>query len=132
MEKRLHDSSASIVTATMILTFLQKGRAGLSVGKNFWSYLVVLTATRSMSSAMKAVVLDGFGGPEKMKIGEVEKPAVKDDHVLIKVHATALNRADVLQRQGKYPPPKGESEIMGLEASGVVEFLGANVKKKFK
>ena len=85
-----------------------------------------------MSTAMKAVILDKYGGPENMRIGEVQKPSVKDDHVLIRVHATALNRADVLQRMGKYPPPKGESEILGLEASGVVEFLGSKVKKKFK
>ena len=111
---------------------IHKGARTFYAGRKIWSCLIVLTATRTMSSAMKAVVLDKFGGPENMRIGDVQKPVVKDDHVLIRVHATALNRADVLQRTGKYPPPKGESEILGLEASGVVEFLGANVKKKLR
>jgi len=114
------------------MAFVPRGHKAFNTGRKIWSYLILLTATRSMSSAMKAVVLDKFGGPENMRIGDVGMPEVKDDHVLIKVHATAVNRADVLQRMGKYPPPKGESETLGLEASGVVEFLGANVKKKFK
>ena len=100
--------------------------------ERFLPYIFFLAATRSFSSAMKAVILGGPGGPENMKIGDAPKPTVKDDHVLIKVHATALNRADILQRMGRYPPPQGESEIMGLETSGVVEFVGKNVRKKLR
>ncbi|GJV86229.1 quinone oxidoreductase PIG3 [Tanacetum coccineum] len=76
---------------------------------------------------MKAVVITTPGGPEVLKLQEVEDPVLKDDQVLIKVEATPLNRADTLQRQGLYPPPKGESEYPGLEYSGVVEKRGNNV-----
>lgn len=64
-----------------------------------------------------------------LKLQEVEDPVVKENEVLIKVEATALNRADTLQRQGKYPPPKGESDFLGLECSGVVEKLGKTVSR---
>lgn len=114
---------------------LQRNVKRIFSKEKLWSYLVILTATRSITSkaqAMKAVVLDDFGGPEKMRIGDVPKPEIKDDHVLIKVHATAVNRADILQRYGKYPPPKDESEIMGLEASGVVEYVGPKAGKSFR
>ncbi|KAM3362430.1 quinone oxidoreductase PIG3 [Capsicum galapagoense] len=76
---------------------------------------------------MKAVVITSPGGPEVLKLQEVEDPEIKDDEVLIKVAATALNRADTLQRQGKYPPPKGDSEYPGLECSGTVEAVGKDV-----
>ncbi|KAI7758049.1 hypothetical protein M8C21_007413 [Ambrosia artemisiifolia] len=78
---------------------------------------------------MKAVVITTPGGPEVLKLQEVEDPQVKDDDVLIKVEATALNRADTLQRQGKYPPPKGESEYPGLECSGTILSVGKNVSR---
>jgi putative PIG3 family NAD(P)H quinone oxidoreductase len=78
--------------------------------------------------AMKAVLLDGFGGPEVMRLGTVDTPVPADDQVLVKVMATSVNRADLIQRQGHYPPPKGESEILGLEAAGVVARTGAGVK----
>lgn len=76
---------------------------------------------------MKAVLLEGFGGVEVLKLGEVEKPAPKENEVLVKVMATSINRPDLVQRQGKYPPPPGDSEILGLEVSGVIEALGPNV-----
>jgi putative PIG3 family NAD(P)H quinone oxidoreductase len=76
---------------------------------------------------MKAVVLDGFGGPEVMKIGEVPTPEPGDGQVVVRVMATSVNRADLIQRQGHYPPPPGESEILGLEAAGVIEAIGAGV-----
>lgn len=78
---------------------------------------------------MKAVVITTPGGPEVLKLLEVEEPNVKDDEVLIRVEATALNRADTLQRQGKYPPPKGDSEYPGLECSGTIELVGKNVSR---
>lgn len=78
---------------------------------------------------MKAIVITTPGGPEVLKLQEVEDPIVKENEVLIKVEATALNRADTLQRQGKYPPPKGESDFLGLECSGVVEKVGNSVSR---
>lgn len=77
---------------------------------------------------MKAVLQTEFGGIETLYIGETEKPVINENEVLIEVHYAALNRADLLQRKGKYPPPKGESEILGLEASGIVKQVGSNVK----
>jgi len=76
---------------------------------------------------MKAVLLDGFGGLEVMKVGETERPAPKEGEVLIRVVATSINRPDLVQREGKYPPPPGDSEILGLEVSGVIEELGSGV-----
>jgi len=76
---------------------------------------------------VKAIVLDGFGGPEVLKPGTAEAPAVGPGRVLIRVHATSVNRPDVVQRQGHYPPPPGESPILGLEAAGTVEATGPGV-----
>jgi len=76
---------------------------------------------------MKAVLLDGFGGVEVMKVGEVAKPAPGDGQVLVKVHATTVNRPDIVQRMGNYPPPAGDSEILGLEVAGTIEELGPGV-----
>jgi len=76
---------------------------------------------------MKAVLLKNFGGPEQLHIGEAEVPEVKANEVLVKVKCSALNRADTLQRMGKYAPPKGESDILGLEMSGTIEKLGSSV-----
>nr|XP_043624445.1 quinone oxidoreductase PIG3 [Erigeron canadensis] len=78
---------------------------------------------------MKAVVITTPGGPEVLKLQQVDDPQLNDDAVLIRVAATALNRADTLQRQGMYPPPKGESEYLGLECSGVIESVGKNVSR---
>jgi putative PIG3 family NAD(P)H quinone oxidoreductase len=76
---------------------------------------------------MKAVLLDGFGGLEVLKVGEVDKPAPKAGEVLIKVAATSINRPDLVQREGKYPPPPGDSEILGLEVAGIIAELGPGV-----
>jgi putative PIG3 family NAD(P)H quinone oxidoreductase len=76
---------------------------------------------------VKAIVLDGFGGPDVLKPGDVEPPSAGPGRVLIRVHATSVNRPDVVQRQGHYPPPPGESPILGLEAAGTVEALGSGV-----
>lgn len=76
---------------------------------------------------MKAVVLEGFGGLDVLKVKEIDKPAPKDNQVLIKVAATSINRPDLVQREGKYPPPPGESEILGLEVAGVIEEVGPGV-----
>lgn len=58
---------------------------------------------------------------------EVDDPIIKDDEVLVKICAAALNRADLLQRQGKYPSPPGCPEWMGLEIAGVIEKVGKDV-----
>jgi NADPH:quinone reductase-like Zn-dependent oxidoreductase len=62
-----------------------------------------------------------------MTIGEVPTPEPEADEVLVKVHATALNRADTFQRRGHYPPPEGASEILGLEMAGTVAETGPGV-----
>lgn len=76
---------------------------------------------------MKAVLIDEN---KNLVLSEVEKPVPKDDEILIKIHAAALNRADLLQRKGTYPSPKGWPEWMGLEVSGVVEAMGGKAKEK--
>ena len=58
---------------------------------------------------------------------EVADPTVADDEVLVKIYAAALNRADLLQRQGKYPSPPGCPEWMGLEIAGKIECVGCKV-----
>lgn len=69
---------------------------------------------------MKAVSITRFGGPEVLQIAQVPIPSLKDSEVLIQINATALNRADLLQRKGRYPSPPGASEILGLEFAGQV------------
>ncbi|XP_073122552.1 uncharacterized protein [Henckelia pumila] len=78
---------------------------------------------------MKAIVITRGGGPEVLQLQEVEDPKIKDDEVLIRIAATAVNRADTLQRQGKHPPPKGDSPYPGLECSGTIEAIGSNVHR---
>lgn len=77
---------------------------------------------------MKAVLLDEFGGLDVLKVGEIDKPAPKANEVLIKVVATSINRPDLVQRAGNYPAPAGDSEILGLEVSGVIAELGSDAK----
>lgn len=76
---------------------------------------------------MKAVLVDGFGGPEVLEIAEIPKPEPGPDQILIHVAATSVNRPDLMQREGRYPPPPGESAVLGLELAGTVEALGAEV-----
>lgn len=76
---------------------------------------------------MRAVVATQPGGPEVLEIQELPTPSPGPGEVLVKVAATAVNRADVLQRMGFYPPPPGASDIIGLECSGTVESLGDGV-----
>ncbi len=69
---------------------------------------------------MKAVEISEFGGPDKLKITERIVPKLADGEVLIKVRAAGVNRPDLLQRLGKYPPPPGVSDIPGLEVAGEI------------
>ena len=78
---------------------------------------------------MKAIIVKKPGGADQLEIGEWKKPACGDNEILVNVKATALNRADILQREGKYPPPVNASPILGLELSGIVEEVGARVFK---
>ena len=73
---------------------------------------------------MKAILIDEN---KKLVWSEVADPVIKADEVLVKIHAAALNRADLLQRQGKYPSPPGCPEWMGLEVAGVIEKVGSMV-----
>src|SRR3954452_15441253 len=74
---------------------------------------------------MKAVVITKFGGPEVLSVEEAPTPRPRPGQVLVGVHATALNRADLLQRQGKYPAPQGVvQDIPGLEFAGEIAGLG--------
>jgi putative PIG3 family NAD(P)H quinone oxidoreductase len=76
---------------------------------------------------MRAVVITEPGGPEVLEVREVDDPTPKDDEVVIDVAATAVNRADLLQRQGNYPPPRGASPYLGLECSGTISQVGKTV-----
>lgn len=76
---------------------------------------------------MHAITVDNPGGPEALCWTEVPDPIPGPGEILIEVTAAAANRADLLQRQGLYNPPPGASSILGLECSGIIAALGANV-----
>jgi putative PIG3 family NAD(P)H quinone oxidoreductase len=77
---------------------------------------------------MKAVVVERPGDENALKLAEVPEPSIKPDEILIRVRAAGLNRADILQRQGFYPPPPGASEIIGMEVAGEVVAVGDSVE----
>jgi putative PIG3 family NAD(P)H quinone oxidoreductase len=76
---------------------------------------------------MKAVLIDRPGDETVLRIGEAPEPAIGPGELRLRVAATAVNRADLLQRQGMYPPPPGASSILGLECAGTVVEIGAGV-----
>src|SRR4051794_24023447 len=76
---------------------------------------------------MKAILCSGFGDGSVLSLGEAPAPVLRAGQVRILVRASGVNRADIHQRQGKYPPPPGESEILGLEAAGDVTEVGSGV-----
>lgn len=76
---------------------------------------------------MKAIIFEKPGGPEVLSVGEHPLPIPQANEVRIKVKATALNRADTMQRRGLYPPPPGASPILGLEVAGDVVSIGSSV-----
>lgn len=82
----------------------------------------------TISQMTRAVVCDGFGGPEVLRIAEVPRPEPGPGQLLVRVRASALNRADLLQRAGEYAPPAGESPILGIELAGEVEAWGEGVE----
>ena len=77
---------------------------------------------------MKAITVPEPGGPDALVLADVDVPRPRAGEVLVRVAAAGVNRADTLQRQGHYPPPPGESDILGLEVSGTVEELGDGVE----
>jgi putative PIG3 family NAD(P)H quinone oxidoreductase len=76
---------------------------------------------------VRAVVASGPGGPEVLSLGEVPDPEPGPGEVAIAVAATAVNRPDLLQRQGHYAPPPGASDVLGLECSGTIAAVGDDV-----
>src|SRR2546423_5486728 len=77
---------------------------------------------------MRAITIAEPGGPEQLVWAEVPDPVVGPGEVLIEVAATAVNRADILQRQGLYKPPPGASIYLGLECSGRIVEVGSGVE----
>lgn len=80
-------------------------------------------------TTMKAILVREPGGPDELVLGDVPPPAPAPGELLIDIDATALNRADLLQRRGLYPPPPGASEMLGLECAGVVRAVGPNTRR---
>lgn len=76
---------------------------------------------------MRAIIVDGAGGPEQMRWGDVATPEAGPGQVRIRVAASAVNRADTLQRLGRYRVPEGVTPILGLECSGTIDQVGEGV-----
>ncbi len=76
---------------------------------------------------MKAILVND---DQSLRWDDVKDPVIKSDEVLVEIHAAALNRADLMQREGDYPPPPGCPEWMGLEISGVIKEMGEEAKAK--
>lgn len=77
---------------------------------------------------MLAIEISSFGPPDVLRPVERPKPGPQPDEIVIRVEAAGVARADLLQRQGKYPPPPGASDIPGLDVSGVVDAVGSAVR----
>src|SRR5437879_12293334 len=77
---------------------------------------------------MRAIVIREPGDESVLQMGEAPSPVLGPADLRIRVRATAVNRADLLQRQGLYPPPPGASPVLGLECAGEVSEVGADVR----
>lgn len=78
---------------------------------------------------MRVIEITGAGAPEVLKLAERARPVPRHGEILIKVAYAGVNRPDALQRAGAYAPPKGASDLPGLEASGEVAAIGAGVSE---
>ena len=76
---------------------------------------------------MRAVIAPEPGGPEALTVTDLPDPEAGAGEVVIDIVASAVNRADTLQRQGFYPPPPGASDVLGMECSGRISAVGAGV-----
>ena len=85
--------------------------------------------TDSQQQMMQAMVVQHPGAADVLKLAQVARPSPAPDEVLIQVAAAGVNRADILQRKGHYPPPPGVSALLGLEVSGHVTATGADVTR---
>ena len=83
--------------------------------------------TTQTQQIMKAIKIRAFGGPEALEIQEISIPTPGPDEVLVKVHAAGVNRPDLLQRMGKYPPPPGITDTPGLEIAGEIVGTGEKI-----
>src|ERR1700678_4323478 len=82
------------------------------------------TTLMPVPQTMSHIVMTAPGGPEVLRITTGPVPAPKPDEVLIRVQAAGVNRPDVAQRQGSYPPPPGAGPILGLEVAGQLAAIG--------
>src|SRR5829696_3689783 len=84
---------------------------------------------RQTPDMMRAVIAEGSGGPEVLKVVQRPVPKPREGEILVKVKAAGVNRPDVIQRQGGYPPPPGAPDILGLEIAGEVAATGLNAAR---
>ena len=84
--------------------------------------------TVSLPEQMKVIEIKEPGGPDALSAASRPVPEPKPDEVLIKVRAAGVNGPDIVQRKGLYPPPKGASDLLGLEIAGTIVSAGAEVK----
>jgi putative PIG3 family NAD(P)H quinone oxidoreductase len=90
--------------------------------------VAAVVTTRHTVAGMKAITIPEFGGPDALVLADVDTPQPRAGELLVRVAAAGVNRADLLQRQGHYSPPPGESDVPGLEVSGTVDALGDGVE----
>ncbi len=78
---------------------------------------------------MIAIQISEFGGPRVLQAAERPRPTPGPDELVIRIKAAGVSRADIMQRQGKYPPPPGASDIPGLDVAGVVDSVGSGIRR---
>ena len=83
--------------------------------------------SQTVPPTMRVIEITAFGPPERLAVRERTVPVPLSDEILVKVAGAGVNRADILQRRGHYPPPKGASDLLGLEVSGTVAAVGDGV-----